>query len=980
MAEIDLKKKFPNMTLSKSPPTLLTINGCGLAVYGGRDHDAETGTYVTTYCLTLVFVPVLFLRAYRVAGAPNGGWYFIGREPLSRFATMWNRLLVITIFAVSLGIAAYFYTSTPAYKAQRQMAAARKRAEAGEVGQAGRIYQGLSLAGQDESENATAALVALLDGPCKQAPLKESAGAYVAAAQVARRRHAPSPAEVAAKATALVSERGDADPAGGVAVLDAVRPLVLDTRDLDARRLVLLRKWAEKDPGNLDVVIPLASLLAEQDHLADAKKLLLPVRDKLGDGEGARVLGTILSRDRDFDGAYALLWPYVQPRLDRLHAAEKRWGDAIAQIEDREIKKLDDKNGPADFYQQYENASNEDAKRALVQEYLNGRMKNDPDYLGAQEEMERESAVVPVTLELGIVMLQRAHEMTKPADRTAQLEAAEKVFLAVRGVAGETDEYRLSLGEVYYWLGKQTEGRKLFDDYLAGKSRSYEAVFSIARTFRQLGMDAETRTLAEEAYGKGKTSDEKYSAAGLRAIVSTDNQDRIDWLSKANTRDPRTKGSLARTTGDQEMELGREDEAVRQYNLALEAYASMPRTATTLNESALTCHAIFEANGDHAALERCYDYYQQAVELEPSDSVLLFNAGSVLVESALAEIAGHDIDLRALRATGDFDLLEYLYNDEATRAAVARKVRSHPAISRARSYLEKVAIIAPKSDRTFVTLAQLHVMTQDEPALRTLEQRLRAAGVDVSDRIAYTKKYFNGTKDAEDIPKLRALLKRRAERAKNVRPKGGITAAVALSDQVDTMLDLDTFTGAGDLDQAVALAEEAYRLAPSSGSFGLLRSALLRRAARDVRKNDAAFDQVCKANARATGISSTVAFVASQPGPSQQAVLQNSDFRRAIKLTVERTKQFPLGGSEFQWALLKGAEPDEAEKMAARIRSTPRLQVEQSISELLNPASAREALDSYWMSQIVGKPEEGFGMAKSVVAQGIPVLVPLSTP
>ena len=71
-----------------------------------------------------------------------------------------------------------------------------------------------------------------------------------------------------------------------------------------------------------------------------------------------------------------------------------------------------------------------------------------------------------------MVMLQRAQGQTDAAARKTQLESAEKVFLAIGGIAGRSDAYQLSLGQVDYWLGKQAEGCKLFDDYLAKKGAS----------------------------------------------------------------------------------------------------------------------------------------------------------------------------------------------------------------------------------------------------------------------------------------------------------------------------------------------------------------------------------------------------------------------------------------------------------------------------------------------------------------------------
>ena len=104
MSQVDMSSKFPSMTPIKSPPTLHRINGCGFGMYGRRDYDAQTCTYVSTLCLTLIFVPLFCLKAYRVAQAAGGGWYFYGREPLSKAARLWNMLLVLGIAIASIKI------------------------------------------------------------------------------------------------------------------------------------------------------------------------------------------------------------------------------------------------------------------------------------------------------------------------------------------------------------------------------------------------------------------------------------------------------------------------------------------------------------------------------------------------------------------------------------------------------------------------------------------------------------------------------------------------------------------------------------------------------------------------------------------------------------------------------------------------------------------------------------------------------------
>ena len=120
MAEFNLEEKFPNLRPIKSPPSLHTVNGIGTAVYGRRDYDPETGTYVKTHWFCLLFLPVLALGAYRVADAQRG-WYFIGREPLSGLVKLWNWLLVLGVaFAVG-GAFWYHHVSSADYRAGRRL-------------------------------------------------------------------------------------------------------------------------------------------------------------------------------------------------------------------------------------------------------------------------------------------------------------------------------------------------------------------------------------------------------------------------------------------------------------------------------------------------------------------------------------------------------------------------------------------------------------------------------------------------------------------------------------------------------------------------------------------------------------------------------------------------------------------------------------------------------------------------------------------
>jgi curved DNA-binding protein CbpA len=65
-----------------SAPSLRTINTVGTALYGRRDYDEATSSYVATLYFVIAFIPLLPLANYRVVDG-NPGWHFLGKVPFS---------------------------------------------------------------------------------------------------------------------------------------------------------------------------------------------------------------------------------------------------------------------------------------------------------------------------------------------------------------------------------------------------------------------------------------------------------------------------------------------------------------------------------------------------------------------------------------------------------------------------------------------------------------------------------------------------------------------------------------------------------------------------------------------------------------------------------------------------------------------------------------------------------------------------------
>jgi len=969
VTQAELLQRFPKLQLIKSPPGLARVNGIGTTMFGKRDYDSDTDTYVSTLCFSVLFIPLICLRAYRVAKARSGGWYFIGREPLSTFAKSWNLLLVAGIAATLAGVQYSQYISTPGYQAKMQMTRAHNMVAQGKLADAAKTYQTLVTTNTPEAGNAAQGMKDLLAGPLQQASLSESAGVISAATQVARRGESLPVATVADAALKIAAGKGDSDPRNAVAMLDTVRPLVIDSRPIDEQRFILLQKWAAREPGNTDVAIPLASLYADKGQLDEAKKLLLPIKDKLGNDEGARVLGTVLSREGDQEGAYALLWPYVKARMDTLRQAEQGLKDTIKSVWDHEINILNSNGGPADFYTRY-NAAGTAAQDAMVQEYINGKIKDDPRFLAKQEELEHSSAVVPVALELGMVMLQRAQGQKDADVRKTQLKATEEVFLSVSGMAGKSDTYRLSLGQVYYWLSRQSEGKALFDDYLATKGRGYIDLMTIAGRLRQLGDDAGTRTLLEEAFKKASKTSESSAAAHTLSMLAPDRDEEIKWLNQADGNDPEIKAALASALGSKAFEQGHDDQAAAQFRAAVDAYAAMPRSATTLNQAALAYYYIFSATGDRQAFDRAGDYFQQAVALNPSDSILLYNAGYTLLNGTITDIIGNDIDLHLLHDLGSMSMLGYLYHDQAGRDAVVKRVKAHPGIARALGFCDKVMVLSPKNARSYEAAYAIYSFFRDEEGLKSLEERIRTAEVDPTDEIARMRKYIDGTRDAAVIDQITASLKRSQDVLKTARAKGGLTAAAAIENCVSQMIALDAYGAPVDTAQMLAMAQEAVGCTRCSNTEGTLRAVQSILAVKALRHANPSFDAFYRKYGRTLGPIGSIVMAADQSKSFSESLRSSPEIHTVLETMRQEAVEFPESRNAYEWALLTHVAPAEAETVAEHIRNVPRSITYQLITQHLSPASGSEACETYWLLKIFKREDDANAVLQRFASRG----------
>ena len=430
MSGNNFDEQFPDMRPVNSPPGLFTFNGFGLGVYGARDHDQESGTYVKNHCLCAVFMPIVAIGAYRVADAGNGGWHFIGKEPMSAFAKMWNLTIALAIAGAIGYTYINLYTNSSDYVDGNKMEQAAEMVEQSEIVPAAGLYAQIMRGSSVHATEARQRLETIVDETIDVANIDEALNVLRVAVGLQRSgRWNSDPTNLVERGVELANLQKKLDPREALRFLESVEEIAHDKVPIETLRRELVEAAVAKHPDDVELVSMYAVALEREGEVDRCEVLLTPLINGLGDTEGARILGQILASQGDIEKSHSLLLPYTERLLKDYHEAEDRARSAYESAYNRVLNALRQGDGPKQFYQRYD-AANEAEQGALVQAYVDQRIANDPAITRAQEELMEEADIVPVAIDLGIVILRRGQAMSDAEARRAELEKAEKTFLA----------------------------------------------------------------------------------------------------------------------------------------------------------------------------------------------------------------------------------------------------------------------------------------------------------------------------------------------------------------------------------------------------------------------------------------------------------------------------------------------------------------------------------------------------------------------
>ena len=78
-------------------PSMSTFNGIGTRLYGKRNYDSASQSYIATLYFTILYAPIFPLSAYRVRHAGGNQYQFLGKVPLKWTAFIGPAVVALVI-------------------------------------------------------------------------------------------------------------------------------------------------------------------------------------------------------------------------------------------------------------------------------------------------------------------------------------------------------------------------------------------------------------------------------------------------------------------------------------------------------------------------------------------------------------------------------------------------------------------------------------------------------------------------------------------------------------------------------------------------------------------------------------------------------------------------------------------------------------------------------------------------------------------
>ena len=904
-----------------SAPSQFSFYGVGTRLYGRKAVENFSDIYTKNLYFTVLFVPLMALGKYLVQ-QHEGNEYILGKGKLSGFSKGWNFLL-ISFFAVFVSFVFYQkHVSSPEYIAQE-------------------LYQdALESIDEKDYDTATKNLKLVYNGQTSSKSLAESKLRELLKPDNLKRN---SPIEVFAIIKNIASLKAllpdaletyrlyfskfeNSSPAVASEFADLIVKYSTDESEIQTynnKNYRLLKIIYNKEPGNFTIATRYALLEERLNNCLECVNILEAHREQLAETEAARILGQAYARSNQVEKAYELLLPYVQSKIDVYHRAEEAYNEAVNKVWDDSMAYLNDGKASQSFYDQYD-ASTKEQQGQMVDEFYAKRRDASSIVSQTRDAYIESTTVVPVVLDLGIVLLNRALALADPSQREDSLTQAEQTFLSVQNYAGDSDEYQLHLAQVYYWLGKEEEGDKLFTALLDKYQRSHQVLSSLSNTLRELGAFSKSKEYALEAYQNATEAKDKSAYAQNLALLANKLDEKIEWLEKADQTNPYVKGDLLTAKGRKAASENNKAQALKLFQQSIQVYEKISEDATQLNNIALIYMSKYRVGHQQQDFVKALEMLDRAVALVPEDSIVLNNAAYQHLEKAYTDVLSPHIDFEALDASPSLNYFSYLYSTQVEKDQFIGQLAQHSSFKKALGYLQKAMLLAPKSADILDSLYALYIFLDRQEDIKQLATRFEKIEVDLQHQIDDISDFRNGVdreKYRKDYDDYLSDLKTIATSPKNADHE--LNKTILTSTLIATQLRAVDYGKPLDSRDLLRRAKINFKLNNASSVRGDLKDALIHSLLVSASKKLPSFAKFYDQFKVVLGETSLLAIALGSDKEFNHFVKTSSEGKELESLIIQGYENFPKSPNIVNWKILDSLGSSDASRLKHAFFASP---------------------------------------------------------
>lgn len=950
-------------------PSQFSFNGIGTKLYGNSKVENSDDLYTRVMYFTILFVPILALGKYLVQ-QHDGNEYILGKGKLSGISKGWNYALVVCLTVFASYAFYQKHINSPEYIAAN-------------------LYQeAIELIKDKNYTAATKNLILVYNGRTSVVNQAKTQLLQLADPQ-SLKNNSPNEVLNIIKGIEPLKSLFPTDiesyksyhskfETGFPGIASEFAELVIKySKDESVIQLYnnknyqLLKQIYQKEKDNFAIATKYALLEERLNKCLECINILEPHKTKLGRTEAARILGQAYAQTHQIELAYELLFPYVQTRINTYHRAEEKYNQVVNKVWDDAVNYLNSGKASSTFYSRYDE-STEEQQRQMVDEFYIERRDASVAVANAKENYINSTSIVPVALDLGVVFLNRALTLSDPEEREKSLKQAEETFLSVQNYAGDSDDYQLYLGQVYYWLGKEEKGDGLFTALLDKYERDHQVLSSLSRTLRELGAFSKAKEYALEAYEKAPAGEYKFAYSQSLALLSDELAEKIEWLEKADQSNPYVKGDLLTAKGRKAASENNKAQALKLFQQSIQIYQKIPEDATQLNNIALIYISKYRIGFEQDDYVKGLEYLDRAVALVPEDSIVLSNAAYQHLEKAYFDVLSPYINFKALEMSPTLDFFSYLYKSQVEKNQFISKLAKHSSFNKALSYMQKAVLLAPKNVSTLSELYSLYIFMDKKEELSQLATRFKTIEPDLQGQRKRISDYRSGKNKEKNLKDISDYLVIIEETIKNNENKNHpLNQTILASKLLEMQLNSIAY---GKRYKSVQLLNQArlnYKLNKASSLRGDLELALIHHLLIKASTKLSNFDEFYQQYKVVLDDRSILGIALSDDNKFYELVMGSTEKKELESLIVEGFNSFPEFPRITNWKILKLLGNSEANKIKNALVNNSTQDDKDSLSYKITANQEYIALNKIFKLELEGNVSEANKLNDDVISNGL---------